>query len=100
MELVTIKSSENYNHLAIAKTYLEDNGISCTFQDEYTSQVYSNTNVVGGIKLQVQEEDAQRAIELLIEGGFARKEDYEIPESTKQLVRVVEKIQSFFRRKK
>lgn len=98
MGLVTIKSSENYNHLAIAKTYLEDNGILCTFKDEYTTQVYSNTNVVGGIKLQVQEEDAQRAIELLIEGGFATKEDYEIPESTMQIVSIVEKVKSFFRR--
>lgn len=100
MELVTVKTSQDYNHLAIAKTYLEANGISCTLKDEYTSQVYSYTYAVGGIKLQVQEEDAQRAIELLIEGGFAQKEDYEIPESTKQVVKVVEKIQSFFRRKK
>lgn len=100
MELVTIKASDNYNHLAIAKTYLEDNGITCMFKDEYTSQIYSHTNVVGGIKLQVQEEDAPRAVELLIEGGFATKEDYEIPKSTMQVVNIVEKIKSFFRRKK
>ncbi|MFT4222506.1 putative signal transducing protein [Dysgonomonas sp.] len=100
MEPVTVKTSQDYNHLAVVKTYLEANGIICTFKDEYTSQVYSHTYAVGGIKLQVQEEDAPKAIELLIEGGFATKEDYEIPESTKQIVRVVEKIQSFFRRKK
>ncbi len=100
MELVTIKASEDYNHLAIAKTYLEDNGIICMFKDEYTSQIYSYTNAVGGIKLQVQEEDAPRAIELLIKGGFATKEDYEIPESTMQIVKIVEKVKSFFRRKK
>jgi hypothetical protein len=97
---VTVKTSQDYNQVAIAKTYLEDNGIPCTFKDEYAGMVYAYTYAVGGIKLQVQEEDAPRAIELLIEGGFAQKEDYEIPESTKQVVKVVEKIQSFFRRKK
>ncbi|MFV0536722.1 MAG: putative signal transducing protein [Dysgonomonas sp.] len=100
MELVTVKTSQDYNHLAIAKTYLEDSGIICSFKDEYASQVYSHTYAVGGIKLQVQEEDVQRAMELLIEGGFATKEDYEIPESTMQIVNIVEKIKSLFRRKK
>lgn len=33
MELVTVKTSQDYNHLAIAMTYLEANGISCTLMN-------------------------------------------------------------------
>lgn len=100
MELVTIKTSNDFNHLSVAKTYLEANDIYCVLKDEYVSQVYAHTYAVGGIKLQVLGEDAQQAIELLIEGGFARREDYEIPESTQRIVSIVEKFRSFFRKKK
>lgn len=100
MELVTVKSSKDFGSLSIAKTFLESNGIVVVFKDEYMSQLYAQTDVVGGTKLQVAEQDAERAIELLIEGGFATKADYEIPQSTLRTVRIVEKILSFFKRKK
>jgi len=100
-ELVTIKVSNYISELSIARSFLEDHGIICFVKDEYINQMYTmNNSAFGGIKLQVPEEDAERAILLLIEGGFAKKEDYEIPESTKRLVKWYEKLSSIFGKKK
>ncbi|MBB4037209.1 hypothetical protein GGR21_003124 [Dysgonomonas hofstadii] len=96
-DLVTIKTSNIPGELAVAKTYLESYDIFCYLKDELINQVHPYA--MGGIKLQVREEDAMRAIEFLIEGGFARKEDYEIPESTLRMVRIYEKITDFFKKK-
>ncbi len=98
MNLITIKSSDIYNEIAIAKTYLEDNGLSCFLKDELTNQIHPYA--IGGVKLQVKEEDVEQAISLLIEGGFSKKEDYEIPESTMKIVNIYERIVSFFSKKK
>ena len=80
--------------LAVAKSLLESNDIYCFLKDELTYQVHPFA--IGGVKLQVREEDAPRAIELLIEGGFVRKEDFEIPPSTKMLMKLHEKIRKLF----
>ncbi len=98
MNLITVKSSDIYNEIAIAKTYLEDNGLSCFLKDELTNQIHPYA--IGGVKLQVKEEDVEQAISLLIEGGFSKKEDYEIPESTMKIVNIYERIVSFFSKKK
>ncbi|MFV0537610.1 MAG: putative signal transducing protein [Dysgonomonas sp.] len=100
-DLVTIKTSNIPGEMAVAKSYLEDNEIFCFLKDELINQVHPLASIgVGGIKLQVREEDAQRAAELLIEGGFAKKKDFEIPESTMRLVRIYEKISSFLNKKR
>ncbi|MBK5721344.1 DUF2007 domain-containing protein [Dysgonomonas sp. Marseille-P4677] len=98
INLVTVKSSDIYNDISIAKTYLEDNGIFCILKDELTNQVHPYA--IGGVKLQVKNEDVEEAIKLLIEGGFSKKEDFEIPESTLRIVRIYEKIVSFFSKNK
>lgn len=95
---ITVKASDIYNDVSIAKSYLEDRGIFCILKDELTNQVHPYA--IGGVKLQVSEEDVQEAINLLIEGGFSRKEDFEIPDSTLRIVSVYEKIASFFSKKK
>ena len=51
----------------VAKTYLESEGIAVFLRDEISSQVF---NVNGGVKLIVPKEQADRATELLKEGGF------------------------------
>lgn len=96
--LVTLMSSEIPTEIAIAKTYLDNNGVFCFLKDELVA--YVHPMALGGVKLQVYEDDAIHAAELLIEGGFAKKEDFEIPESTLRMVRIYEKISDFFRRKK
>ncbi len=95
---ITVKASDIYNDVSIAKSYLEDRGIFCILKDELTNQVHPYA--IGGVKLQVSEGDVQEAINLLIEGGFSRKEDFEIPDSTLRIVSVYEKIASFFSKKK
>ena len=95
---ITVKASDIYNDVSIAKSYLEDRGIFCILKDELTNQVHPYA--IGGVKLQVSEQDVQEAINLLIEGGFSRKEDFEIPDSTLRIVSVYEKIASFFSKKK
>lgn len=96
--LVTIKTSNIPGELSVAQTYLIDNEIYCLLKDEIVNQVYLSG--IGGIKLQVREEDALQAAQLLIEGGFSKKEDFEIPESTHRMVRIFEKISSFFEKNK
>lgn len=95
--MVTIMSSTVANDLFVAKTYLEANDIICFVQDELMNRAYPG--VTGGAKLCVTERDAIRAAELLIEGNFATKEDFEIPESTMRMVRIYEKITDFFKKK-
>lgn len=100
-DFVTIKVSDHPAELSVAKSYLEDQGIFCFIKDELISQVYPlASNAFGGAKLQVMEGDEERAIQLLIEGGFAKSEDYAVPETMIQLSKIYEKIASFFKRKK
>lgn len=96
--LVTIKSSDIYNDIAIAKSYLESQGVFCILKDELTNQIHPYA--IGGVKLQVRKEDAEEAAKHLIEGGFSKKEDFEISKSTLRMVRIYEKLASFFSRKR
>lgn len=75
-ELVTIKSSDFETDLAIAKSYLEDNGIHCVVNRGYITISLPES---GSARLQVMSEDYHRAAVLLIEGGFINKEDLKTP---------------------
>lgn len=100
-EFITVKISLYPADLAIAKTYLEDNDVFCFIKDEFITQVHPfYSNAVGGAKLQVPEEDAEKAIHLLIDGGFTKKEDYEQPIYSKHLIKFVDKLESIFGKKK
>ncbi|MBD8388034.1 putative signal transducing protein [Dysgonomonas sp. BGC7] len=71
-ELKTVKTANFEADLAIAKSYLIDNGIECVISGEYL------TIAMGGIdavRLQVMSENYQRAIELLKKGGFLDSND-------------------------
>lgn len=52
----------------LAKSYLEANGIRVQLQNELAAQVYSGA--VDQAKLLVRENDAERGIKLLTEGGY------------------------------
>lgn len=71
-ELVTVKASDFEADLAIAKSYLIDNGINCVINGEYLTV---STPEGGAARLQVMSEDYQRAVSLLIEGGFLQEND-------------------------
>ena len=77
-KLVTIKVFTFLPELYMAKSFLESEEIMCFVKDEIISQVLPLVpTIFGGVKLQVREEDAEKAIQLLIEGGFAKAEDFQ-----------------------
>lgn len=65
-QFITIKTFDNPVEANIVKAKLMDAEIYCFLKDEnYVSLNLLHSNLVGGIKLQVSEEDAPLAIELL-----------------------------------
>lgn len=66
-ELLTVKSSDFETDLAVAQSFLRDNGIECVINREYLS---ISTTDGGSARLQVLSPEYDRAIELLKEGGF------------------------------
>ncbi len=75
---VTVLTVQYPQELWIIKGRLESDGIRCFVKDELTVQ--SNnfySNAVGGVKLQVLQEDAETATELLKELGYVKDEPVE-----------------------
>src|SRR5664279_2390781 len=66
MELITIRTFNNYFSANILLTKLRDAGIQCYLKDEYTVTIDPLlTNAVGGIKLVINKADSQEVFELL-----------------------------------
>ena len=66
MELITIRTFNNYFSANILLTKLRDSGIQCYLKDEYTVTIDPIlTNAVGGIKLVINKKDSQEVFELL-----------------------------------
>ncbi len=75
MDLVTIKSFDNYFSANIYLTRLQSEGIECYLKDEYTVTIDPIlSNAIGGIKLVVKNEDAEEASRLvkLIDEGYLK----------------------------
>jgi DNA-directed RNA polymerase subunit RPC12/RpoP len=74
-QLVTVVSFFYPNEAGVPRSLLESEGIECFIFDENTISVHPfYSNAIGGIRLQVRESDAQRAAEILKEGGFINEE--------------------------
>lgn len=68
MELVTVKTFDNYFSANITLTKLHAEGVECYLKDEYTVTIDPIlTNAVGGIKLVVKKEDEEMVRQLLAE---------------------------------
>lgn len=89
-ELVTIRSFSSSVDFEMVKSYLESYGIDCFGQDEITNRAYIS-NVNGGVKLQVNEQQAEEAIKLLFEGGYLKDEDFEPSTEIKFLDKILNK---------
>ena len=64
--LVTIATFENTAQAQVAKIALEAEEIPAVLGDEMTVDLFWNlSNAIGGVKVQVLEEDAERAVEIL-----------------------------------
>ncbi|MCR5299172.1 MAG: DUF2007 domain-containing protein [Paludibacteraceae bacterium] len=60
----------------LAKSFLESEGITVFLRDELINQVFNfGTNALGGVKMMVPSVEAERARQLLIEGGYADSEN-------------------------
>jgi hypothetical protein len=80
MELVTIQTYTYPQDMAIVRSLLESEGIETFVLDEVISQVNPfYANAVGGIKLQVESRDVQKAMEVLQEKGFINKPASQTP---------------------
>ncbi|HEU4718897.1 MAG TPA: DUF2007 domain-containing protein [Bacteroidia bacterium] len=76
IRLVTVLTSMHLSELSVICGRLEADGIECHIQDELTAQVnpfYSNA--IGGIKLQVEEKDLQKALAVLRSHGYITERD-------------------------
>ena len=68
---ITILTVNHPNELVVIKARLESEGVLYNVKDELLTQInpfYSNA--IGGVKLQVKEEDLQQALKILEENGF------------------------------
>ncbi len=77
---VTILTLFHPTELYVAKSKLESFGIECLIVDELTTQinpVYSDA--IGGVKLQVKENNVEEAIKLLKEGGYIKNDSLKVP---------------------
>ncbi len=75
---ITIATYEYSQQAHMVKNYLESEGIVVFMKDDMTAQVASYyAHAIGGIKLQVREDDFDRAIEVLEKGGYIKdKSDF------------------------
>ena len=68
MQTTVLKSFDNYFSANIILTRLQNEGIICYLKDEYTSTINPFFgNIIGGIKLAVDNRQIARATELLTE---------------------------------
>ncbi|MBI1307442.1 MAG: hypothetical protein GC181_12645 [Bacteroidetes bacterium] len=68
---ITVKTFTLSSQVAVPRSILESEGITCFVKNELTIQInpfYSNA--MGGVELQVQNKDLDRAISVLKEAGF------------------------------
>lgn len=68
MKLVTVRSYDDYITAHIIMGRLQDESINCYLQDEHSVTIGPFlSNTIGGIKLMVPEQQAERALALLKE---------------------------------
>ncbi len=81
MELVTVQTFNNFLEANMACSALENEHIECVLFDEHIMDIDPADLITsGGIKLKVQSQDAQRAIDLLQKNKHERFNDsaYEV----------------------
>ncbi len=66
MNIITLRSFDNYFLASITLTKLQDAGVECYLKDEHTVTIDPIlSNAIGGIKLVVKEEHAEEAKKIL-----------------------------------
>ena len=66
MELVIIRTFDNYINANMMLNKLQNNGIECFLKDEFSATINPIlSNAIGGIKLMVKDKDVKEATEML-----------------------------------
>lgn len=73
-DFVTVKTFAYPGEVPVVQSYMEMCGIE-TYMKNLTANRLAYT--IGGIEMQVKTEDFERAKQALIDGGFAKPEDFE-----------------------
>jgi hypothetical protein len=83
--LVSIRRYRDLSEAIVARSLIESTGIFCFLQDENFARLkWQASNLIGGIRLQVPDEDAEAAIEILDQPipanfSFEGVDDYQQP---------------------
>lgn len=88
-ELITILTSQLPGAFAVARTYLQDNGVDTFIKDELMNQSYL---MATSAELQVRNDQVEDAIRLLIEGGFAKIDDFQADEMLVEVSEALKKL--------
>lgn len=80
MEFVILETFQNYIEANLVLGRMEEAGIHCWLKDENTATINPVlTNVIGGIKLMVAEEDLEKATEILNALKEIKRKSYACP---------------------
>jgi thymidine kinase len=93
MNLITLRTFDNYFFANITYTKLQDAGIDCFLRDENTVTIDPLiSNAIGGIKLEVEESQFELAVELMKGAEVAYLNDITCPYCKKSGLTAEEKI--------
>ena len=89
-QLITIRTFSSSIDAEMVRSYLESLGVNCYIKDEFINRAYVS-NVAGGVKLQVEEENLETAIMLLKDGGYLTDKDLEPSSEYKFIEKIIAK---------
>ncbi len=90
---VTIAAFQYAHQAAMLKGRLESDGILCNIKDELTATTYVfYGNVIGGVKVQVRENDIKLVIPIMKELGYNIEDDGNYETQVTKVVRFTQKI--------
>ena len=72
-KLVEIARFQIQSKAYILRGLLESEGIECYLKDEYSNQIYGGGIDIGGVKVQIMDDQVEKALEIMKANG------YEIP---------------------
>lgn len=58
------------SEVQVLRSLLESEGIECFLKNEFMSDIFPGISDIGNIELQVQQQDEERALEIMRESGF------------------------------
>lgn len=80
MNLIVVRSFDNYIDANIILSKLEQEGVQCFLQDEFTVTIDPIlTNAIGGIKLVVPQQQAEEAKSLLVQFDAEKRAQLKCP---------------------